>query len=59
MTSPSYWWAALCVAGVITVLLATDPRKRKTDLRVAGCYIGTGAALLGIGGLLHELWRIA
>ena len=58
MTSPSYWWAALCVAGVITVLLATDPLRRTTQARLIVFRFGIGAALLGIGGLLHEFWRI-
>lgn len=58
MTPPTYWWAALAVAGMVTVLLATDPLKRESWQRVTTCYAGVLAALGGVAGMLVELWRL-
>lgn len=58
MTPDAYWWAALAVAGVIAVLNATEPRKRYSHTLLVLFYIGVAAALIGVGGMLVQIWRV-
>lgn len=58
MTPTTYWWTTLAVAGIVVVLLATDPLKRETWQRVTTCYAGVLAALAGVAGMLMQLWRV-